>query len=158
MSLSAVRSRCRALEMSTIACHERGAKRVGLPEGVPGALLAAGVEEDFPVSRGDPGRLEGCVQLPPGVLVLGLEQALVDDRGQVAVVEPYVIEPAVPVLERVEEASDLVAGGGLADQVAQVALAGDEADHRGGTLGFAADSMSLETFCASRETLVGLPI
>ena len=59
-----------------------------------------------------------------------------DDRGQVAVVEPYVIEPAVPVFERVEEASDLVAGGGLADQVAQVALAGDEADHRGGTLGF----------------------
>jgi len=60
----------------------------------------------------------------------------VDDRGQVPVVEPYVIEPAVPVFERVEEAGDLVAGGRLADQVAQVALAGDEADDRGGTRGF----------------------
>ena len=59
-----------------------------------------------------------------------------DDRREVAVVEPDVVEPAVPVLERVEKARDLVADGGLADQVPQVALARDEADHRGGALGF----------------------
>ena len=55
-----------------------------------------------------------------------------DDRREVGVVEVDLLEAAVPVLEHVEQAGDLVADGRLADQVAQVALAGDEADDRRG--------------------------
>ena len=71
-----------------------------------------------------------------------------DDRREVGVVEVDLLEPAVPVLEHVEQARDLVARGRLADQVAQVPLAGDEADDRrgpgpGGRLGELGDLLYL---------------
>ena len=59
-----------------------------------------GVEEDLPGLRRHPCcGLERGVQLGLGRLVLGLEQALVDDRWEVGVVEGDLLEPAVPVLE-----------------------------------------------------------
>ena len=77
-----------------------------------------------------PGRLlEGRVQLLPGRLALGLEDALLGDDRQVAVFQRDRVEPSLPV-ERVGEVQLLGAGDVLADQVAQVALAGDEADDR----------------------------
>ena len=71
-----------------------------------------------------------------------------DDRRKVRVVERDRLEPAVPVLEHVEQARDLVARGRLADQVAQVPLTGDEADDRrgpgtGGRLGELGDLLHL---------------
>ena len=54
-----------------------------------------------------------------------------DDRREVGVIEVDLLEAAVPVLEHVEQAGDLVADGRLADEVAEITLAGDEADDRG---------------------------
>ena len=65
---------------------------------------------------------------------LGLSSRSWTIAGRLPSSRRIVLEPAVPVLERVEQAGDLVADGRLADQVAQVTLAGDEADDRGGPL------------------------
>jgi hypothetical protein len=114
--------------------HERQAERIGEPEGIPVALLPMRVEQDVPRLLGDGGRLgERRLQLPGGRVVLRLEQPLVHDCRKVLVVQPDRVEPAVPALERVEQAGRLGPVAVLAHQVMQVALTGHEVDDRGGT-------------------------
>ena len=113
--------------------HERRAERVGKAERFPVALLAVRAEQDLPRLRREGGRPgERVVEGQSRTGVLGLEQALVHDRREIAVVQLNRVEPAVPVLERVEQGGGLRAECVLADQVPQVALPWYEADDRGG--------------------------
>lgn len=97
---------------------ERGAVTVGSRERVDGAVGA----------RGDRG--EGGVDLGPGGLGARREQALLDDGGQVAVGKVDGAEAALLPLQAVGEAGPLRAGDGVADEVVEVALAGDDRDDR----------------------------
>ena len=77
-----------------------------------------------------------------------------DDGRQVPVVQPDRVEPAVPVLQEVEQAGRDRARGVPADQVAQVPLAVGTKLMIGAGRPYSADSTSLETFCASLADLV----
>ena len=95
--------------------------------------------------------LEGLVQLLARRLVLRLQDALLGDGREVAVLQRDRVEAALPVPQGVGEVELLGAGDVLADQLAEVALAGDEADDRDRPVGRLA-STSLASFCPSRLT------
>ena len=61
---------------------------------------------------------------------LGRKHPLLGDEREVAVLQGDRVEPAFPVRQHIGEVELLDAGDVLADQVAKVTLAGDEADDR----------------------------
>src|SRR5690606_30001568 len=76
------------------------------------------------------GLLERLVQLLFGLRGLRLQEPSFDDRRKVPVLERDLLEARIPPVEHVREAELLRARCMLADQLAQVALARDEADDR----------------------------
>lgn len=113
--------------------QERRAERVHRPErGLVGAA-ALGVQERLPDLRlrtRDP--LETGLDLGPCAFIFWLEEPLPDDLGQVRVGELDEVEPAVPVLEGVEQRGLLGARDVASHEFAQVPLPGHEADDRRG--------------------------
>ena len=115
--------------------QERRAERVGEAERGPVSRVAVHVKQRLPyLGAYVRGLREGRVEGDGGVDVLGLEQAFVHDDRQVPVVQRYPVEPAVPVLQDVEQARRDRARDVPADQVAQVPLPGHEAYDRRGPL------------------------
>ena len=107
--------------------HEGRAERVG-----PAEAGGVAVGEEHVARR--PGQALGArerlVDLRLGLVVARGEDALLGDRLEVAVGEVDAGEAAVPVGELVLEGQRLRPGPVLADQLAQVSLARDEADDR----------------------------
>ena len=96
------------------------------------------------------GLLEGVAPAPAAARVVpGPQDPLLGDDREVAVLQGDRVEPALPVPQDVGEVELLGAGDVLADQVAQVALAGDEADDRDRPVGRLRHSTSLASFCPS---------
>ena len=108
--------------------HQRRAERVDHAEHL--AVAVVGQERLHDLGADLDRLLEGALQLLAARLVLRPQDALLGDDGEVAVLQDDRVEPALPVPQGVGEVELVGAGGVLAHQVAQVALAGDEADDR----------------------------
>ena len=108
--------------------YQRGAERVGLAEQVPLAVRAQQHLQHGAVAAGE--FLEGDIHFLPRRLRGRLQQPLLGDHRQVAVLQRDLVEPRLPVFQRVGELELQRAGLMLADQFTQVALASHEGDDR----------------------------
>ena len=105
--------------------HERRSEGIDLPE--HRAVTVAGQQGGEDLLADLRGPLEGGVELRARRRVLREEHPALHDRRQVAVLQGDLVEACLPPVQHVREPELSGAGQVLADQFAQVPLAGDEA-------------------------------
>ena len=108
--------------------HERGAERIQLPKIVG---IALGRQQHPHHFLAEVFRLrEGLINLRARGFRLRFENALLGDDREIAVLQLDGVEAPLPVTQHIHESQLLRARDVLPDEVAQVALPGDETDDR----------------------------
>ena len=113
--------------------YKRGRERIDLPEHL--AVAVAGEQGGQDLFAHPSGLLECGRQLLPRRRIFRAQHAMLHDFRQVAVFKGDGVEPRLPPVQHVGESELLGAGQMLAHQLAQVALARDEAHDRNRPVG-----------------------